>query len=317
MREAIPDVGYLHRAIEHIAEKCTYEGFMPYTDRVDYVCAMSANHVWALAVEKLAELEVPERAEYLRVISDELNRIASHCIALGAMAMDIGAITPFTYILREREYVNELLEMLCGARLTYNYHRIGGVGWDMPTGWRDKVLLWCDHFEPVIDEFDRLITNNELFVKRLANLAVISADEAMSYGLVGPNLRASGVDFDVRRDVPYSIYPKLKFDVPVGRGLDGHRRRLLGSLLGARAGVAAVGGDGAAVPGADRRDRAGLLEAAEEAEAQGRRHGARRSGARRHELLRRRRRRRPTRIGRASAPAASTPWGSSARSRAG
>jgi NADH-quinone oxidoreductase subunit D len=221
MHEAIPDVGYLHRAIEHIGEKCTYEGFMPYTDRVDYVCAMPANHVWALAVEKLGELAVPERAEYLRVITDELNRISSHCIALGAMAMDIGAITPFTYILREREYVNELLEMICGARLTYNYHRIGGVGWDMPAGWRDKVLQWCDHFAPVMDEFDRLITNNELFVRRLANLAVIGAEEAVSYGLVGPNLRASGVDFDVRRDVPYSIYPKLRFEVPVGRGLVG------------------------------------------------------------------------------------------------
>jgi NADH-quinone oxidoreductase subunit D len=221
MREAIPDVGYLHRAIEHIAEKCTYEGFMPYTDRVDYVCAMPANHVWALAVEKLADLPVPERGEYLRVLSDELNRISSHCIALGATAMDIGAITPFTYILREREYVNELLEMLCGARLTYNYHRIGGVGWDMPAGWRDKVLKWCEHFEYVADEFDRLITNNELFVRRLAKLAVITGDEAVSYGLVGPNLRASGVDFDVRRDVPYSIYPKLKFEVPVGRGLMG------------------------------------------------------------------------------------------------
>jgi NADH-quinone oxidoreductase subunit D len=221
MREAVPDVGYLHRAIEHIAEKVTYEGFMPYTDRVDYVCAMPANHAWALAVEKLAGLEVPERAEYLRVLTDELNRISSHCIALGAMAMDIGAITPFTYILREREYVNELLEMICGARLTYNYHRIGGVGWDMPAGWRDKVLAWCDHFVPVMDEFDRLITNNALFVRRLANLAVIGRDEAISYGLVGPNLRGAGVDFDVRRDVPYSIYPKLKFEVPVGRGAVG------------------------------------------------------------------------------------------------
>jgi NADH-quinone oxidoreductase subunit D len=221
MREAVPDVGYLHRAIEHIAEKCTYEGFMPYTDRVDYVCAMPANHAWALAVEKLAGLEVPERAEYLRVVTDELNRISSHCVALGAMAMDIGAITPFTYILREREYVNELCEMICGARLTYNYHRIGGVGWDMPAGWRDKVLAWCDHFAPVMDEFDRLITNNALFVERLANLAVIGAAEAIDFGLVGPNLRASGVDFDVRRDVPYSIYPKLRFEVPVGRGIVG------------------------------------------------------------------------------------------------
>jgi NADH-quinone oxidoreductase subunit D len=221
MKEAIPDVGYLHRAIEHIAEKCTYEGFMPYTDRVDYVCAMTANHAWALAVEKLGGLAVPERAEYLRVISDELNRISSHAIALGAMAMDLGATTPFMLILREREYVNELLEALCGARLTYNYHRVGGVGWDMPAGWRDKVLRWCDHFLPVVDEFQRLVAENALFVRRLAKLAVITAEEAIAYGLVGPNLRASGVDFDVRRDLPYSVYPKLKFEVPVGRGAVG------------------------------------------------------------------------------------------------
>ena len=221
MHEAIPDVGYLHRAIENIAEKCTYEGFMPYTDRVDYVCAMTANHAWALAVEKLGGLEVPERGEYLRVISDELNRISSHAIGVGAMAMDIGATTPFMYILREREYINDLLEMLCGARLTYNYHRVGGVGWDMPTGWRDKCLKWLDHFDPMIDEFDRLIAQNELFIKRLAHLATVTGPEAISYGLVGPNLRASGVDFDVRRDLPYSVYPKLQFNVPVGKGIMG------------------------------------------------------------------------------------------------
>ncbi len=221
MHEAIPDVGYLHRSIEGISEKCTYEGFMPYTDRVDYVCAMTANHAWAAAVEKLADLKVPERGEYLRVISDELNRISSHCIALGAMAMDIGATTPFMYILREREYLNDLLEQLCGARLTYNYHRIGGVGWDMPAGWRDKCLKWIDHFEPIIDEYDRLICRNELFIKRLANLAVVTGPEAISFGLVGPNLRASGIDFDVRRDLPYSVYPKLKFGVPVGHGAMG------------------------------------------------------------------------------------------------
>jgi NADH-quinone oxidoreductase subunit D len=218
MREAVPDVGYLHRSIEHIAEKCTYEGFMPYTDRVDYVCAMTANHAWALAVEKLGGLPVPERAEHLRVISDELNRISSHAIALGATAMDVGAITPFPYILREREYVNELLEELCGARLTYNYHRVGGVGWDMPAGWRDKVLRFCDHFLPVVDEFEQLVARNQIFVERTRGLAVIGADEARCWGLVGPNLRASGVDFDVRRDVPYSVYPQLRFEVPVGRG---------------------------------------------------------------------------------------------------
>jgi NADH-quinone oxidoreductase subunit D len=225
MLNAEPDIGYLHRAIEHIAEKCTYEGFMPYTDRVDYVCAMTANHAWATAVEKLAQLEVPLRAHYLRVISDELNRISSHCIALGAMSMDLGAITPFPYALREREYINDLLEELCGARLTYNYHRIGGVGWDMTDTWRDKALRFLDHFVPVIDEFDRLITYNPIFVKRLGGLAAIVGDEAIAYGLVGPNLRASGVAFDVRADVPYASYaqilPKIDWRTPVGTGANG------------------------------------------------------------------------------------------------
>lgn len=218
MSSAEPDVGYLHRAIEHIAEKCTYEGFMPYTDRVDYVCAMTANHAWAAAVEKLAALEVPPRGEWLRIISDELDRISSHCIALGAMAMDIGAITPFPYALREREYINDLLEMLCGNRLTYNYHRVGGVGWDMPEGWRDKVLRFLDHFEPTIDEFNRLITNNDIFVARLARMAPISGSDAIAYGLGGPNLRASGIDYDLRRDAPYSLYSQVKFNVPIGSG---------------------------------------------------------------------------------------------------
>ena len=223
MREADPDVGYLHRAIEHIAERVGYEGFMPYTDRVDYVCAMTSNHAWAAAVEKLGGLPVPRRGEYLRVISDELNRISSHCIALGAMAMDLGAITPFPYALREREYVNDLLEALCGARLTYNYHRLGGVGWDLPAGWRERCLEWLDHFEPVIEEFDRLITYNEIFCKRLGGVAAITAAEAIDHGLVGPNLRASGVRFDLRVDEPYSVYGDVLaalpgFEVPVGDG---------------------------------------------------------------------------------------------------
>jgi NADH-quinone oxidoreductase subunit D len=182
---------------------------------------MTANHVWALAVEKLLDHKVPERAEWLRMITDELGRISSHAVALGAMAMDIGAITPFPYALREREYVNDLFEELCGARLTFNYHRIGGVGWDMTDPWRDKVLRFLDHFEPCIDEFNRLITGNDIFIQRLAGTAVITGPEAIDYGFVGPNLRASGVDFDVRRDVPYGTYPKVKFGVPVGAGAMG------------------------------------------------------------------------------------------------
>jgi NADH-quinone oxidoreductase subunit D len=221
MREAIPDVGYLHRSIEKIAEKLPYESLMPYTDRVDYVSAMTANQCWAMAVEKLTGSEVPLRAEYLRVIASELNRISSHAICIGVMAMDIGAITPFPYLLRERETINDLLEALCGNRLTYNYCRIGGVSHDLPVGWIGTCLKFLDHFDNILPEFDRLITDNEIFVDRCANICSITGDEAIAYGLVGPNLRASGVDFDVRRDLPYSVYDRFDFDVAVGSGAMG------------------------------------------------------------------------------------------------
>ena len=218
IRKATPDVGYLHRSIEKIGERCTYPGYMPYTDRVDYVAAMFANECWATACEKLMDIGVPKRAQYLRVISCELNRIASHMIAVGAMAMDIGATTPFMWALREREYINDFIEELCGARLTYNYHRIGGVSFDMPKGWADKVKTWVDKFVPLMEEFDRLITYNDIYVKRLADVAVISGAEAKDWGLVGPNLRGSGVKWDLRKDDGYSVYPELEFAVPVGRG---------------------------------------------------------------------------------------------------
>ena len=218
IRRATPDVGYLHRSIEKIGERCTYPGYMPYTDRVDYVAAMFANECWATACEKLMDIGVPKRAQYLRVISCELNRIASHMIAVGAMAMDIGATTPFMWALREREYINDFIEELCGARLTYNYHRIGGVSFDMPKGWADKVKTWVDKFVPLMEEFDRLITYNDIYVKRLADVAVISGAEAKDWGLVGPNLRGSGVKWDLRKDDGYSVYPELEFDVPVGKG---------------------------------------------------------------------------------------------------
>jgi len=209
MSEARPDVGYLHRAIEKIAEGMSYEAFMPYTDRIDYVAAMPANHCWALTVEKLLDAPVPPRAEYLRIITDELNRMSSHHVMMGAHAMDLGAVTVFPWLLREREAINDLLEELCGARLTYNYHRIGGVAFDMPAGWPDKVLRFLDRHGPILDELDRLISGNEIFVKRNRGVAVVTADEARSYGMVGPNARASGVDFDLRRDAPYGLYGKI------------------------------------------------------------------------------------------------------------
>jgi NADH-quinone oxidoreductase subunit D len=221
MKKAVPDVGYLHRSLEKIGEMVGYPGFMPYTDRIDYVAAMFANEGYAMAVERLLKLQVPPRALWLRAVSGELCRIASHLVSVGTMATDIGASTPLVHALREREAVNDLIEALCGARLTYNYCRIGGVAFDMPQGWRDRVLKFLDHFDTVLVEFDRLISFNEIYVKRLASVAVITREQAVDYGLVGPNLRGSGMDWDVRRDVPYGAYPHFKFSVPVGHGFRG------------------------------------------------------------------------------------------------
>jgi NADH-quinone oxidoreductase subunit D len=221
LRRATPDVGYLHRGIEKLAEGNAYLGTMPYTDRVDYLGAMFVNHAWALAVERLLGIGVPPRGEYCRVIASELNRMASHLIATGALAMDLGAVTPFLHWIREREKINDIMERICGARLTYNYLRFGGVARDIDPETIAMILGWLDHFEPIIDEFNRLITHNEIFVRRLAGVTTIPARDAVGWGLVGPNLRASGVDWDLRRDLPYSAYPELEFDVIVGQGWRG------------------------------------------------------------------------------------------------
>jgi len=218
MRSAIPDIGYLHRSIEKISEKVGYHGFMPYTDRVDYVSAMQCNQGWGMVCEKIAGIAVPRRGEFCRVIACELGRIASHLLSVGTMAQDIGGMTPFVHALREREKINDLLEELCGARLTFNYMRIGGVAWDLPDGYSEKVAAFLDQFEPLMDEYNDLISYNKIYVERLANVGVISQAEAINYNLVGPNLRGSGLKYDVRKDEPYSIYGELDFDVPVGSG---------------------------------------------------------------------------------------------------
>lgn len=218
MSAAVPDVGYLHRSIEKIAEKASYHGFMPWTDRVDYLAAMNCNVAYAMAVEKLAGIQISRRAEFLRVIAMELNRIISHLLAVGSLGMDVGAFTPFVHTLREREKANDLIEELCGQRLTYNYARIGGVIYDMTPGWDKKVLKFLDGFEPLIDEFDRLLTDNKILRMRLGGVAVISREDAINYNLVGPNLRGSGMKWDLRKDMPYSIYPEFEFDVPIGTG---------------------------------------------------------------------------------------------------
>ncbi len=218
MRVAKPDVGYLHRSIEKIAEKVGWHGFMPYTDRVDYVAAMTANQGWAMAAEALGGIEVPRRGEYCRVIAAELNRICSHLLAIGAMGMDIGAVTPFTHAIREREMINDLLEELCGARLTFNYMRIGGVAWDLPPGYPEKVVSYLDHLEPIVHELNDLLSYNKIYIDRLAGVAAVSAEQAIAYDLVGPNLRGSGVQYDVRKDRPYSVYSDFDFEIPIGRG---------------------------------------------------------------------------------------------------
>lgn len=218
LRAVKVDIGYLHRGIEKIAEKVGYAGFMPYTDRIDYLAAMSTNQGYAMVVEKLSKIVVPERAEYLRVLAAELNRIISHLIGLGSLNLDMGASTPFVHAIRERETVNDLFESLCGARLTYNYVRIGGVSFDVPDGFIEKTKAFLKHFEPIVDEYIRLIADNKIFIERLANVAVISKEEAINFCLVGPNLRGSGVKYDVRKDDPYSVYPQLDFNIPVGTG---------------------------------------------------------------------------------------------------
>lgn len=219
--EAVPHLGYLHRCKEKIAENLAYYQYIGYTDRLDYLAAMNNNHAWAMAVEKLAGIEVPLRAEYIRVISVELNRIASHLVSFGTYGLDMGAFTPFLYAFREREYILDLFEQLCGARLTLSYINVGGATWDLPPLFLEKLGEFLDYFEPKIDEYNDLLSFNHIFIKRTSNVGVVSKDLAIKYALSGPMIRGSGIPFDLRRDRPYSIYDKLDFDVCVGSGLKG------------------------------------------------------------------------------------------------
>jgi NADH-quinone oxidoreductase subunit D len=214
-------LGYLHRSKEKIAENLAYYQYVGYTDRLDYLAAMNNNHAWAMAVEKLADIEVPNRAEYIRVLASELNRIASHLVSFGTYGLDLGAFTPFLYAFREREYILDLFEQLCGARLTLSYINIGGVTWDLPPRFLEKLTEFLDYFEPKIDEYNDLLTYNHIFVKRTANIGVVSKELAVKYALSGPMIRGSGLPLDLRKDRPYSIYDRFDFDVCVGTGEKG------------------------------------------------------------------------------------------------
>ncbi len=219
VKKVTPHIGYLHRNFEKHAENIGYNEVIPFCDRIDYLASMNQDMAYALAVEKLIGLtELPEKVQYLRVLCCELNRIASHLVAVGTFGLDVGAFTPFLWAFRDREKILDLLEWISGARMLYNYIWVGGVAREMPNGWLEKVREFCDYFKPKMVEFNKLLTKNHIFIERTANVGVLPADMAISYGCTGPVLRGSGVKWDIRKDEPYSIYDQFEFEVPVGKG---------------------------------------------------------------------------------------------------
>jgi len=220
--DVIPHIGYLHRCFEKHCEHMTnYQQVIPYADRMDYVAAMSNEFGFVVAAEKLLKIKVPERVEYIRVIMAEFSRIVSHLIAIGTYGMDIGAFTPFLYCMRDRERVLDIFEQTCGARLLYNYMWIGGLSHDVPANFAEKVKDFCRYFRPQIKELNDLLSYNKIFIKRTANVGVLPAPVALNYAVSGPVLRGSGVQWDLRKNDPYSVYDKIDFEIPVGKGLKG------------------------------------------------------------------------------------------------
>lgn len=222
-----PVVGYLHRGDEKIAENMTYNQFIPYTDRLDYIGPVHNNVTFALAVEKLAGLEVPPRCQAIRVLCCEIARLQSHLLGCGVYGMDCGALTVFMYAFNIREKLYTLLEQLTGARFTNSYTRIGGLSRDIPEGWLGNVLNVMNELEPAITEISNLLSRNRIFWDRTVDVGVISREDAIGYGLTGPNLRASGVSMDLRKDNPYLGYENYEFDVPIGSAGDCYDRWLV------------------------------------------------------------------------------------------
>ena len=222
-----PVLGYLHRGDEKIAENMTYNQFVPYTDRLDYLSPLANNVAYAIAVERVAGIELPERCEAIRVLVCEMARISSHLLGMGVFGMDAGAWTPFMYTFTEREKLYTLFEELTGARFTTSYTRIGGVARDIPEGWLERVTKFCENLPKAIDEVEKLLTRNRIFLDRTEGIGEVSKEDALAYGFTGPNLRASGIDLDLRKDKPYSGYEKYDFDVPIGTRGDCYDRYLV------------------------------------------------------------------------------------------
>jgi NADH-quinone oxidoreductase subunit D len=220
VKEVVPHIGYLHRCFEKHAENLPYNQIIPFVDRLDYVAAINNEHVFAMGVEKMLGIEeqIPKRVEYIRVLLAELNRIASHFIAIGTYGMDIGAFTPFFWIMRDREHILRLLEWASGARLLYNYVWIGGLFYDVPVGFEQRCSEFVAYLKPKLAELESLLVDNTIFIRRTAKVGVLPLDLAINYGVTGPMLRASGLRFDLRRVDGYSVYPELDFDIPIGEG---------------------------------------------------------------------------------------------------
>ncbi len=222
--KATPDLGYLHRGVEKLSEGLAYMQIIPHTDRLDYVCAMANNYAYVRAVEKLLGITIPERAEYIRTIVAEMQRIIGHLFWLGTQALDIGAMTVFFWTFREREILLDMFEKLCGARLTLNYYRIGGVDGDFTPDLVLRLKTFLDTFPEKVKEYDSLIASNRIWLGRTKNVAVISAEDAINFGCTGPVLRGSGVAYDVRKEEPYGVYDKVDWEVPVGKNGDTYDR---------------------------------------------------------------------------------------------
>jgi NADH-quinone oxidoreductase subunit D len=223
IKDVVPHLGYLHRCFEKHAESVPYNQIIPYVDRMDYVASMNSEHAYAMGVERMLGIadQLPKRVEYIRVLVAELNRIASHFIAIGTYGMDIGAFTPFFWVMRDREHILRLLEWTCGARLLYNYIWIGGLYYDIPVGFEERCAEFINYVKPKLSELETVLIENEIFVQRTANVGVLPLDLAINYGVTGPMLRASGLRFDLRKVDGYSVYPELEFNIPIGEGKKG------------------------------------------------------------------------------------------------
>lgn len=220
IKDVIPHLGYLHRCFEKHTEALPYNQIIPYVDRMDYLAAMNSEHAYAMGVEKMLGIteQIPKRVEYIRVLVAELNRLASHFVAIGTYAMDIGAFTPFFWMMRDREHIQRLLEWVSGARMLYNYIWIGGLFYDLPVGFEERCGDFVKYLKPKIQELETLVTDNKIFIDRTANVGVLPLDLAINYGITGPMLRASGLKFDLRKVDAYSVYPELDFEIPMGEG---------------------------------------------------------------------------------------------------